>query len=84
MGKKRGKSIRKADIMTDKPKPGGYATFQILDSIRMTTSDIKRDIEATTRVSIDPAEFYRLLAKFTLQIQRVDQSVNELEEIFRR
>ena len=70
--------------MSDKPKAGGYVTFQLLDAIRMTTSDIKRDIEATTRVSVDAAEFYRLLAKFSLQIQNVDQTVNELEEIFRR
>ena len=84
MGKKIRKSIRKAEKMTNKPIPGGYVTFQLLDSIRMTTSDIKHDIEATTRLSVEPAEFYRLLAKFTLKIQEVDKSVNELEDIFKR
>ena len=83
MGKKHSKSVRKAKNMTDKPIPGGYKTFQLIDEIKMTSADIKKDIEATTRLSIDGSEFYRLLARFTLKIQEIDQSIGSLEEIIR-
>jgi len=83
MGKKLQKSLRKAKKMSDKPIPGGYKTFQLIDEIKMTSVDIKKDIEATTRLSIDGAEFYRLLARFTLKIQEIDKSVGNLEKIIR-
>lgn len=84
MGKKLRKSIRKAKKMTDKPIPGGYVTFQLLDEIAMANANMKKDIEAVTRVSVDQVEIYRILAKFSLQMQEIDKSVNGLNEIFRR
>ena len=82
MGKKPRNSIGKAKDMSDKPIPGGYITKQLLDAITMTSSEIKKDIEATTRVSVEPAEFYRLFAKFSLQMQQIDKSVLDLNNIF--
>jgi len=83
MGKKINKRLQKAKDMTDKPIPGGYVTYQLLDAIRMVTSDINRDIEAVTRLSVSEAEFYRLLAKFSIKLQQIDKSVSDLNEIFR-
>ena len=84
MGKKLAKSLRKAKKMSDKPIPGGYVTFQLLDAITMATTEIKKDIEATTRVSIEPAEFYRLLARFSMNMTAIDNSVKDLNEILRK
>jgi len=83
MGKKHSKSVRKAKNMTDKPIPGGYKTFQLIDEIKMTSVDIKKDIEATTRISVGGAEFYRLLARFTLKLNEIDKTVVRLEEIIK-
>ena len=82
MGKKPRNSIGKAEEMSDKPIPGGYITKQLLDDITMTTSEVKKDIEATTRIAVEPAEFYRLFAKFSLQMQQIDKSVHDLNNIF--
>jgi len=82
MGKKLKKSVKKGKKMPDKPIPGGYKTFQLLDSITMAGTSMRKDIEATTRIAIDQGEFYRLLAKFSLDLVEIDKSVNELRKIF--
>lgn len=82
MGKKLRKSLRKAEKMSNKPIPGGYVTKQKLDDIKMSSSEIRKDLEATSRVEPDPTQFYRILTKITLQIQTIDKAARDLTEIF--
>ena len=82
MGKKYTKSVKKGLKMPDKPIPGGYKTFQLLDAITMSGNSIRKDIEATARIAVDQGEFYRLLAKFSLELLEIDKSVDGLRKIF--
>lgn len=75
-------SVENQSDMADKRLiPGGYITRQMVDEIIMASSEISRDIEAVTRISADPQETYRVIAKVAIQLGNIKSLAAELRKI---
>ena len=62
--------------------PGGYITKQLIDEIAMASNESNRDLEAVTRISADPHEMYRVIARLAVQNGIIHKAINDLRKIF--
>ena len=67
----------------ERAKQGGYKTNWLLEDLQAINREINSELETLLNVRLDGSETYRLIGRVILKLNKADDKINEIKNIYK-